>query len=141
MNDADKEAFKKWAVENAIRTDLGSWEAWKAALEWRDSQAGEPFAYFYHDADNAKEANPIVNSTLFVLACQRRAGFTNETPLYTATPAAQTARPKFVAEGYMVVVNGEKTYFKTYAEANSNCDGDQKPAILYDILQKPTQTG
>ena len=38
MDDAAKEAFKEWAVENAIRTDLGSREAWQAALEWRDSQ-------------------------------------------------------------------------------------------------------
>ena len=54
---------------------------------------------------------------------------------------SQTARPQFVAEGYMVATNGKKLYFDTYAEANSNCVDDQRPTILYDILQKPTQTG
>lgn len=87
----EKEAMKQAAEKDAIEDHemLVFQSGWKAALAWRDSQAGEPFAYFYHDADNAKEANPIVNSTLFVLACQRRAGFTNETPLYTTPPAAQ----------------------------------------------------
>lgn len=64
-----------------------------------------------------------------------------EMPTWLSLEIAAWPNPRFVAEGYMVVVNGEKTYFKTYVEANSNCDGDQKPAILYDILQKPTQTG
>jgi len=46
----------------------------------------EPVAYLYHDTACAELANPLADSTLLVLACDRKPNGRNETPLYTAPP-------------------------------------------------------
>ena len=46
----------------------------------------EPVAYLYHDASCAELANPLVHSTVLVLACDRKPSYRNETPLYTSPP-------------------------------------------------------
>jgi hypothetical protein len=46
----------------------------------------EPVAYLYHDAQSAHDANPLVHSTLLVMATERRPEFRNETPLFTHPP-------------------------------------------------------
>ena len=43
-----------------------------------------PVAYLYHDTVSAEFANPLADSTLLVLACDRKPNGRNETPLYTA---------------------------------------------------------
>lgn len=45
-----------------------------------------PVAYLYHDTVSAEFANPLTDSTLLVLACDRKPNGRNETPLYTASP-------------------------------------------------------
>lgn len=52
-----------------------------------DSVEQEPFAYLYHDTVSAEFANPLADSTLLVLACDRNQNGRNETPLYTAPPS------------------------------------------------------
>jgi hypothetical protein len=44
----------------------------------------KPVAYLYHDTACAELANPLADSTLLVLACDRKPNGLNETPLYTA---------------------------------------------------------
>ena len=51
-----------------------------------DSVEQKPFAYLYHDTVSAEFANPLADSTLLVLACDRNQNGRNETPLYTAPP-------------------------------------------------------
>ncbi len=46
----------------------------------------EPVAYLYHDTACAELANPLADSTLLVLACDRKPNGRNEIPLYTAPP-------------------------------------------------------
>lgn len=46
----------------------------------------EPVAYLYHDAQSAHDANPMLHSTLLVMATERRPEYRNETPLYTHPP-------------------------------------------------------
>lgn len=46
----------------------------------------EPVAYLYHDTVCAELANPLADSTLLVLACDRKPNGRNETPLYTSPP-------------------------------------------------------
>lgn len=46
----------------------------------------EPVAYLYHDAQSAHDANPMLHSTLLVMATERRPEYQNETPLYTHPP-------------------------------------------------------
>ena len=89
-----------------------------------------------------------LNCTVYAYSpgfCVQRQGeiktLTAEIPTWLALEIAAWPNPRFVAEGYMAIVNGKKTYFDAYAEANSRCDKGHKPTILYDILQKPTQTG
>lgn len=47
----------------------------------------KPVAYLYHDTACAELANPLADSTLLVLACDRKPNGRNETPLYTAPPS------------------------------------------------------
>jgi hypothetical protein len=63
---------------------------WWAAMQRMREQA-EPVAYLYHDAQSAHDANPLVHSTLLVMANERRPECRNETPLYTH-PAASGSR-------------------------------------------------
>jgi hypothetical protein len=55
----------------------------KTALEQPEQ---EPVAYLYHDAQSAHDANPMLHSTLLVMATERRPEYRNETPLYTHPP-------------------------------------------------------
>lgn len=48
-----------------------------------------PVAYLYHDTVSAEFANPLADSTLLVLACDRKPNGRNETPLYTAPPKSE----------------------------------------------------
>ena len=57
--------------------------ALRQALEQTEQ---EPVAYLYHDTVSAEFANPLADSTLLVLACDRKPNGRNETPLYTAPP-------------------------------------------------------
>lgn len=43
-------------------------------------------AWLYHDAARAEDANPILHSTLVVMAADRRPHCRNETALYALTP-------------------------------------------------------
>jgi hypothetical protein len=57
---------------------------WWAAMEQLAVQPlQEPVAYLYHDAQSAHDANPMLHSTLLVMATERRPEYRNETPLYT----------------------------------------------------------
>jgi hypothetical protein len=58
-------------------------EAAQQALEQPEQ---EPVAYLYHDAQSAHDANPMLHSTLLVMATERRPECRNETPLYTHPP-------------------------------------------------------
>ena len=49
----------------------------------------EPVAYLYHDTACAELANPLADSTLLVLACDRKPNGRNETPLYAAPPSKE----------------------------------------------------
>lgn len=48
----------------------------------RSLEKEAPVAYLYHDGTSPHELNPLVHSTLLVLASDRREGNRNETPLY-----------------------------------------------------------
>lgn len=61
----------------------GGFESRPASLEQPEQ---EPVAYLYHDTVSAEFANPLADSTLLVLACDRKPNGRNETPLYTAPP-------------------------------------------------------
>ena len=82
--EAMKQAFE--ALENK-RHEYRAYQAITAlrqAIEQADQQ--EPVAYLYHDTACAELANPLADSTLLVLACDRKPNGRNETPLYTAPP-------------------------------------------------------
>ena len=55
--------------------------------------AQEPIAYLYHDAASAAQADPLLHSTLLVMARDRRPNCRNEMPLYAATTQAAPAEP------------------------------------------------
>jgi len=71
--------------DETVRTrgDDEAIEALRAALEQPEQ---EPVAYLYHDAQSAHDANPLLHSTLLVMATERRPECRNETPLYTHPP-------------------------------------------------------
>lgn len=50
------------------------------------AEAVQPIAYLYHDAACAEDANPLLHSTLVVMAAYRRAHCRNETALYALAP-------------------------------------------------------
>lgn len=91
MNEA--EAFEAWAdlhgyysdeyyyfqgSKHKRHYDVKAQEGWQAALEWRDSQVGEPVAYYTCEG----------NWPRVVLAIDGNEG-EYETPLYTTPPTAQ----------------------------------------------------
>lgn len=53
----------------------------------------KPVAYLYHDTACAELANPLADSTLLVLAYDRKPNGRNETPLYTAPPKREQWTP------------------------------------------------
>jgi hypothetical protein len=48
-----------------------------------------PIAYLYHDAPSAEAADPMLHSTLVVLAADRRPNCRNETALYAHPPTTR----------------------------------------------------
>lgn len=50
-------------------------------------EAVQPVAYLYHDAASAETANPMLDSTLVLMAADRRPTLRNETPLVTLAQA------------------------------------------------------
>lgn len=50
-------------------------------------EAPHTIAYLYHDAASAETANPLLHSTLVVMAAERRPALRNETPLVTLAQA------------------------------------------------------
>lgn len=77
-------------------------ERFNDLLETIDEALAEqgPFAYFYHDATSAEAADPMLHSTLLVLAKDRRPTYRNETPLYTHP---EPANQRSVPDGYKLV--------------------------------------
>jgi len=68
-------------------------------------EAVQPIAYLYHDAASAETANPLIHSTLVVMAADRRPKLRNETALVTlaqaqAMVAAERERCAKVCEQY-----------------------------------------
>jgi len=63
------------------------------------AEALQPIAYLYHDAATAEvlNANPMVHSTLLVLASDRRPWARNETEMYALTPEEVAAVNKLRA--------------------------------------------
>jgi hypothetical protein len=51
------------------------------------AEAVQPIAYLYHDAASAETANPLIHSTLVVMAADRKPTLRNETPLVTLAQA------------------------------------------------------
>ena len=58
----------------------------------------KPFAYLYHDAGSAETADPMLNSTLLVLAAERNPRLRNETPLVMLNWAQQAIDAAVAAE-------------------------------------------
>ncbi len=61
-----------------------TWQQARASIAAAPAPEPKPIAYLYHDAKDAASADPLLNSTLLVLASQRLPSYRNETPLYAA---------------------------------------------------------
>jgi hypothetical protein len=76
--------------KNAYQDEI---EALRQALAQPEQ---EPVAYLYHDTACAELANPLADSTLLVLACDRKPNGRNETPLYAAPPSKPDVNQELV---------------------------------------------
>jgi len=91
LREAAQQALEAWEQINKYGFVLADYEgpmeqaiaALRAALEQPEQ---EPVAYLYHDAQSAHDANPMLHSTLLVMATERRPECRNETPLFTHPP-------------------------------------------------------
>ncbi len=103
-----REALRQALEQPDMGIDRGAWSDVPDATKWVDELRGDeeppnsttdvvesksgfqteqnPVAYLYHDTVSAEFANPLADSTLLVLACDRKQNGRNETPLYTAPP-------------------------------------------------------
>lgn len=76
----------------------------------KQMEAQEPFAYFYHDAANAQSANPLLHSTFFAHASDRRQHYRNETPLYLAPGVSSEAKDAEIASLKVALRTTIRTY-------------------------------
>ena len=80
------------------------------AAKVKQMEAQEPFAYFYHDAANAQSANPLLHSTFFAHASDRRQHYRNETPLYLAPGVSYEAKDAEIASLKVALRTTIRTY-------------------------------
>jgi hypothetical protein len=80
-------------LEEGIPSEYGYTAGAFSALKDRVAEleaVGEPVAYLYHDARTAHESHPWLNSTMVVMAADRRLGLLGETALFTRPAAPLT---------------------------------------------------